>query len=80
MKERKMGPCKGQEIYIDNNDWTVTLQIRGKKHDGDILFSKIDLEKVQKHHWYIKDKYEENQLQYVATKIKNSTVKFHRYI
>jgi hypothetical protein len=68
--------------YIEhptNKDWMI-LQIRGNKIDGDIIFSKIDLEKLKIHQWYIKDKTKENHRNYVAAKIGNKTIKLHRYI
>lgn len=78
MKKRKMGPCKGSETYINNGDSTFTLEIRGKKNEGDILFSEVDLEKVKEHHWYIKDVTKGSC--YVATKIGEQTIKLHRLL
>lgn len=76
--QKKNSPCKGTEIYIDNNDGTFTLEIRGKKNDGNVLISEIDLERVKKHHWYIKDATTGNN--YVATKIGTKTIKLHRFL
>jgi len=58
----------------------MILQIRGNKIDGDILFSKVDYDKIKIHQWYIKDKAKENHRNYVAAKIDNKTIKLHRYI
>ena len=73
-----MRKINGTETYIDNDDGTMSLIISGKKNNGVIIFSKCDYERISKHHWYIKD--ESRGMRYAATKIKEKTVKMHRFI
>lgn len=61
-------------IICDNK---AILQIRGNKHDGDIIIDIGDIDRVKNHSWYIKDG---NPTKYVAAKIDSKTVKLHRFI
>ena len=66
---------------IDPDDNTKAfLYITGNKINGVVLIDTVDIERLSKHQWAIKDKVLDNHKHYVAAKINNRTVKMHRFL
>ena len=61
------------------HDNVVVMIFHGTKNSGNGAIDLIDLERVQKHSWYIKDA-STTKKGYIAAKINGKTVKLHRFI